>query len=180
MSKAFTKDDDSAGELLVVPRAPLPEGVPNYVTRRGLGALHAEQVLLERERTAIESTDDADRVSKLHALAQRLTDLQARIASARVVDSTEQPHDRVRFGATVQVRSASGKEQSYQIVGVDEADAASGRIAFSSPLARALLGKRTGESAEVRTPRASEELDVIGISYDEAQESSEGPKNSRK
>jgi transcription elongation factor GreB len=169
MSKAFTKDDDNAGDLLVAPRAPLPAGLPNYVTRRGLVALQAEQLGLERDRGALDlpsALDAPDRAARLQSLAQRLAELQARVATAVVVDPSSQQHDEVRFGATVRVRHASGKEQAYQIVGVDEADAASGRIAFSSPLARALLGKHRGESTELRTPRANEELEVTDISYE--------------
>jgi transcription elongation factor GreB len=165
MSKAFTKDEDGAGELLVVPRAPLPAGLPNYVTPRGLAALRAEELQLERERAAIDALDVADRMALRHALAQRLAELQARIASATVVDPGLQLHDEVRFGATVRVRSRAGEERAYEIVGVDEADAEHGRIAFSSPLARALLGKRQGDSAELRTPRATEELEVVHIAY---------------
>jgi transcription elongation factor GreB len=168
MSKAFTKDDDNAGELLVAPRAPLPAGLPNYVTRRGQAALLAEQLGLEHERAALDlptAQGAPDRAARLQALAQRLAELQARIATAVLVDPSTQQHDEVRFGATVRVRHASGKEQTYQIVGVDEADAASGRIAFSSPLARALLGKHRGDSAELRTPRANEELEVTDVSY---------------
>jgi transcription elongation factor GreB len=167
MSKAFTKDDDHAAELLIVPRAPLAAGLPNYVTQRGLRELHSELRRLEQERAASDATDAADRLLQLQATAQRLAELQARIASAQPVDPSLQPHDEVRFGASVRVRNASGKEHSYQIVGVDEADAERGKIAFSSPLARALLGKRLGDSAQVSTPRASEELEVVGIVYDE-------------
>ncbi len=164
MSKAFTKDDDGGAELLVVPRAPLPDGLLNYVTPRGLAALQTEQTRLEQARAAID-VDATDRAVKHQALAQRLAELQARIASGVVVDASLQPHDEVRFGATVRVRSASGNEHEYEIVGVDEADAESGRIAFSSPLARALLGKRVGDSAEVRSPRRAEELEVLTIAY---------------
>jgi transcription elongation factor GreB len=167
MSKAFTKDEAGPAELLVVPRAPLPAGLPNYVTPRGLAALHAEQLELEHERSALDVAD-ADRMAKVHALAQRSAELQARIGSAEVVDPSTQPQDEVRFGARVRVRNASGTEHEYQIVGVDEAHAESGRIAFSSPLARALLGKRSGESVEVRTPRATEELEVLVVTYGDA------------
>lgn len=166
MSKAFTKDDDGAGELLVVPRAPLPAGLPNYVTPRGLVALQAEELELERQRAAVDAADAADRVALRQALGHRLAELQARIAGATVVDPGLQPHDEVRFGATVRVRSADGEERAYEIVGVDEADAEHGRIAFSSPLARALLGKQKGDTAELCTPRATEELEIVDITYE--------------
>jgi transcription elongation factor GreB len=73
----------------------------------------------------------------------------------------------VRFGAAIRVRHESGKESTYRIVGVDEADAAAGLLAFSSPLARALLGKRAGDVALVRTPRGNEELELLQVRYAE-------------
>jgi transcription elongation factor GreB len=164
MSKAFTKDDGES-EVLVVPRAPLPPGTPNYVTARGLAQLRAELTDLERQRAELEAADPADRVSQLNALNQRLLELQARIGSANVVDVRAQPQAEVRFGATVTVRNEQGQDAQYQIVGVDEADAARGLLAFSSPLARALLGKRVNDVAELRTPRESHELEVRAIHY---------------
>jgi len=165
VSKAFTKDDDGAGEVLVVPRAPLPPGVPNYVTRRGLDALQAELTQLERERAILEGANESDRAGRLLACSQRLAVLQSRIAAAVWVDPTSQPQDEVRFGATVRVRNEAGSERDYEIVGVDEAQAELGKIAFSAPLARALSGKRTGDIAVVHTPRAEEELEVLAVCY---------------
>lgn len=164
MSKAFTKEDD-AGETVVVPRAPLPVGVPNYVTPRGLAALGAELRELEQRRAALPHEDAATRASHL-ALTERIGGLEARLASAELVDPSAQPRGEVRFGALVEVENAAGERRSYRIVGVDEADAGAGLIAFTAPLARALLGKGLGESAEVRTPRGSEELTVLTIAYE--------------
>jgi transcription elongation factor GreB len=166
VSRAFTKEDDAGPEPVVVPRPPLPSGAPNYVTPRGLRRLQAEHAALERERSALETSESADRSPRLNALAQRLAELQARLASAELVDSRSQPHDCVRFGARVRVRHESGTESQYRIVGVDEADAGAGLLAFSAPLARALLGKRVGEVALLQTPRASDELEVLEIGYE--------------
>ena len=167
MSKAFTKDDDAnASGVLVVPRAPLPEGVSNYVTPRGLRALRLERTMIERRRSALEAADPADRRAWLQALAQRAYELAARIASAELVLGQDQPQGEVRFGARVTLRTEAGQEASYQIVGVDEAEAAAGRIAFTSPLARALLGVHVGDVATLRSPRGSEELEVLAIAYD--------------
>ena len=71
----------------------------------------------------------------------------------------------MRFGAHVRVESEEG-ERRYQIVGVDEADAARGRIAFVSPLARALLGRRVGDVVRVRLPRGEQELEVVAIAWE--------------
>ena len=110
MSRAFTKEDDGGPELLVVPRPPLPTGVPNYVTPRGLRRLQAEQAALEQERSALDAFEPADRLAQMNALTQRLSELQARLVSAELVDPRAQPHDRVRFGAEVRVRHESGTE----------------------------------------------------------------------
>ena len=165
MSKAFTKDDGGDAELLVVPRAPLPEGTPNYVTPRGLRLLLAEQATLELERAALHEQNPSDAQAKLNALSQRAAELQARLSSAELVAAHAQPPAEVRFGAVVRVRHESGREATYRIVGVDEADAAAGLLAFSSPLSRALLGKRAGDVTEVRTPRSSEELSLLEVRY---------------
>ena len=165
VSRAFTKEDDVGAELLVVPRAPLPNGAPNYVTPRGLRQLQAERALLEQERTSLEASEAADRTARLNALNQRASELYARLASAELVDPHAQPPDCVRFGARVRVRHESGTETQYRIVGVDEADASVGLLTFFSPIARALLGKRVGEVALLQSPRSSEALEVLEIGY---------------
>ena len=167
MSKAFTKDDADTTELVVAPRPPLPQGVPNYVTARGLAALQAELSSIVAQRAAVERADLADRVLQLHALTQRLNELHSRLGSAVVIETGGHAPDRVRFGCIVRVRHESGSEEQYQIVGVDEADAASGKIAFCAPLARALLGKRAGDSLEFRAPRGTVEMELLSVVYDE-------------
>jgi transcription elongation factor GreB len=143
----------------------LPPDTPNYVTARGLSRLRAELASLERQRSGLAAESPADRISQLNALNQRLAELQARISSANVVDGRAQPRAEVRFGATVTVRNEQGQDAQYQIVGVDEADASRGLLAFSSPLARALLGKHVNDVVELRTPRESQELEVRAIRY---------------
>lgn len=169
MSRAFVSDDALQNSVAVVPaRAPLPEGVPNYVTPRGLVLLRDEQTALEAERLAVETNRtaaDADRARHLSALNQRLADLSARLRTARLVRPNPAMQD-VRFGAAVTVRSAAGQDTTYRIVGVDEADAAQGLVAFTSPLARALTGKRAGDAALLATPQGDEPLAVVAVAYD--------------
>ncbi len=158
VSRAFIKEDDSVGSApIVAPRAPLPEHVPNYVTERGLR-------LLDAELAALRAAPESEEAGGQRAL--RLTELEARRASAVLVEAASQPQDEVRFGATVKVRGETQEERTFRIVGVDEADAAVGRIAFTAPLARALLGKRTGDAATVRAPRGEEELEIVAIHYE--------------
>lgn len=147
------------------PRAPLPEGAANYVTSRGLELLRAELVTLEAERTALAAGDERAR----RVLAARSAELTARIASAQLVSVPPKPWSIVRFGASVGLRvwSAAGGEEAlrYAIVGVDEADAAAGRIAYTAPLARAILGRRSGESVELETPQGAETIEIVDIEY---------------
>ncbi len=163
MSKAFTKEEGTSDEPVIVPaRAPLPAGTPNYMTARGLVALR-EELKRVGAQGAVDSTDLRARA----VAAGWAAELRDRIASAVVVDPRGQSHDEVRFGATVTVRLDGGVARAYQIVGVDETDAVHGRIAFIAPLARALLGKGVGEVASVRTPHGDAELEIVAIAYDE-------------
>jgi transcription elongation factor GreB len=166
MSKAFTKDDDDAAPVVVVSRAPLPPGTPNYVTARGLAQLHDELAELELQRKALAAhTDEGERRRSAAILAARVADLSERIATAVLVPAPA-ARDEVRFGATVHTQTSDGSARSYRIVGVDEADVARGKLAFVAPLARALLGKRVNDSAVVHTPRGDEELEITAIEYD--------------
>lgn len=164
VSKAFT--DEEAGEppRIIPPRAPLPPGVPNYVTARGLARLREELAALAAERaSAAAEPASPERVQQLAVLAKRRAELEQRIASAELVPPPES-RDTVRFGASVRV-SGEGGVRSYRIVGVDEADASLGDIAFVSPLARALLGRSVGDAVRLRAPRGEEELEIVAIEY---------------
>jgi transcription elongation factor GreB len=179
MSKAFTKEESSpavdAG--FVRPRAPLPPDVPNYVTPRGLALLEHELEGLETERDALEEaaahTDvsagpkDETQQAHLAALNARITELLARIHGVVLIDGHAHMRDEVRFGAEVTVRDGAGRLRRYQIVGIDEANGAQGRLAFVAPVARALLGRQVGEMAIVQTPRGEEELEVVAINYED-------------
>jgi transcription elongation factor GreB len=169
VSKAFKGEDASEAPRVVPPRAPLPPGVDNYVTPRGLAALRAEHRRLLSERARVEtSPEGADRLDTLAVVDQRLVALEERLASAHPVDPASQPREEARFGATVTVRAENGAEHRYRIVGVDEADAQHGSIAFVAPLARVLLGKRAGDTAHLRTPRREEELEILAVEYEES------------
>jgi len=165
VSKAFTNEESAETPRVVPPRAPLPAGVPNYVTEAGLALLHAELATLEAERAAAEREPEvAGRDESLAALAQRRAELAERIASAERVPLPPEPRDAVCFGATVTVDGAGGV-RCYRIVGVDEADAALGKIAFVSPLARALLGAAVGDTVRLHAPRGEEELEIVAVEY---------------
>ncbi len=167
MSKAFTSEEAPDDPIVVPPRAPLPAGVPNYVTARGLELLRTELAGLDRERRALTAAaEDGDRARKLARNAARAAALGERIASAQLVDPRRQSHDEVRFGATVTVLREDGTTARWTIVGVDEADPAHGRIAFLAPLARALTGLQTGDIGKLHTTNGEEALEVVAIDYE--------------
>ncbi len=168
MSKAFTSEETGEAPVIVRARAPLPAGQPNYVTARGLDRLGAELTGLKQQRSDLEAAGDRTDEARVLALTARIGELQARIGSAVRVPPPEDPGAEIRFGATVLVRDGAGERRHYQIVGVDEADAREGRIAFVSPLGRALLGRRVGQGTVVQTPKGEEELEVLAVHYEEA------------
>jgi transcription elongation factor GreA len=97
----------------------------------------------------------------------RIADLESKLANAQVIDPRHLETDgRVVFAATVDLEDlASGEKVSYQIVGEDEADVASGRISVSSPIARALIGRHLGDVAEVRAPGGVREYEILDVRY---------------
>lgn len=160
MSRAFVKED-RADAPLIVPRVPLPEGTPNYVTARGLSLLRAELASLEQERARHLSSGEGD-----PGFGERIAELEARIGAAVLVDPRTLPQDEVRFSARVTLRSAARVERRYRIVGVDEAEPSSGRIAFIAPLARSLLGRRLGDVVLLKTAGVEEEFEIAAIDYE--------------
>jgi transcription elongation factor GreB len=147
VSKAFTKDDRPDEPVVVRHRPSLPEGLPNYVTRRGLQDL----------RDVLAATGPG----------ARRAELEQRIGTA-VVAPPPSDRDEIRFGARVKTRDAAGALREIQIVGVDEADPGKGLVAFLAPLARALLGRRAGDMVTVRAPGGTDELEVLAVDYDDA------------
>ena len=160
MSKAFTSEETTL-EVVVPPRAPLPPGVRNYVTAHGLELLRAERRALEAERAELEKLPDEGRAAALGVWSTRLAELDQRLASAELVTPTRQGV--VRFGSTVTVADQAGEQRSFEIVGVDEADPPRNKIAFLSPLAKALLGHEPGDSVSVQTPGGRQTLEIVGL-----------------
>jgi transcription elongation GreA/GreB family factor len=140
MSRAFVNEDAVASATL--PDRPISPH-RNDVTRQGM--THLEKMLdLAREAHAA-AVAAQDRAAMASA-SRELRYWRARRASARLVSD---PIDRaqVRFGSSVWIRRADGREQTFRIVGEDEADPARGTISHASPLARSLIGKGVGDVA---------------------------------
>jgi transcription elongation factor GreA len=93
-------------------------------------------------------------------------ELEDKIARAEVIDVSKLNGSVVKFGATVTLADEeTDEEQTFQIVGEDEADVTSGRLSVTSPLARALIGKSVGESVEVSTPRGAKAYEVVNVAF---------------
>jgi transcription elongation factor GreA len=100
-------------------------------------------------------------------LEARIRDIESKLAHAHIVNPAEiDAGGRIVFGATVDLEDlASGDEVSYQIVGDDEADIKAGKISVSSPIARALIGKHAGDTAEVDAPSGTRGYEVLAVRY---------------
>ena len=97
----------------------------------------------------------------------RISELEAKLAHAQVIDPAAIEADgRVVFGATVEIEDLdSGDRTSYQIVGDDEADIKASKISVNSPIARALIGKTEGDTADVQAPGGMRSFEVVGVRY---------------
>lgn len=172
MSSAFLKNETADAPVVIPARAPLPPGTTNYVTPRGLALLRTELTELESEhaRVQIDVSEENDRMRQLALLKGQIGNLNQRIASARVVEPGNQPHDEARFGATVSLQTRTGKKNGevrrFTLVGVDEADASQGLIAFIAPIARSMQGKRVGETISLRTIKGENIMIITAITYD--------------
>ena len=181
MNKAFTREDSGDEDEDAQPESPLPAGTKYYVTRNGFQKLKAElDHLVRTERPEVVSvvswaasngdrSENGDYIygkKRLREIDRRIRFLIKRLESATVVDpETQQDLDQVFFGATVTVCDQDGEEATYQIVGVDETDTFSGRISWVSPLAKALLKAREGDTVRFASPGGMRELDIVSIQY---------------
>jgi transcription elongation factor GreA len=97
----------------------------------------------------------------------RIIELEAKLANAQIIDpQLLDDDDRVVFGSTVELIDTGTQETvTYQIVGEDEADLKLAKISYSSPIAKALIGKSAGDVAEVRTPGGVREFEIVDVKY---------------
>ena len=96
----------------------------------------------------------------------RLAEIEDKIARAEIIDVSKLSGSVIKFGAKVTLADEeTDEEQTFQIVGEDEADVSQGRLSVTSPLARALIGKQTGESVEVATPRGAKSYEVVTVAF---------------
>ena len=98
----------------------------------------------------------------------RILELEAKLANAQIIDPKLLDDDgRVVFGSTVELTDSEGGESvTYQIVGEDEADIKVGKISYSSPIAKGLIGKFSGDVAEIRTPGGVKQFEIVDVRYE--------------
>ena len=102
-------------------------------------------------------------------IAARINDLEHKLAEAQIIDTSNFSNEKVLFGATVTLKdNHTDKEQRYTLVGPDEGDLKNGRISVQSPVGRALIGKRVGDTFEVKTPAKVVEYEVLTICFEES------------
>jgi len=158
-----------------------PSGAPNYITRAGHERLLAElRALMRVERPRIveivhwaagngDRSENGDYLygkKRLREIDRRARFLTKRLEIAEIVDPAAQPRrDRVYFGATVTYAADDGAERTVTILGVDEADLSRGEVSLRSPIARALLRSRVGDTVRLQTPSGPAELEILAISY---------------
>lgn len=166
MSRGFVKESDQEAPIRIPQRAALPDGVVNYVTPTGLSALQTEEKSLEEQKASLNLDNEDEQRRTLTLLNGKLELLRRRIASAHLIDPQQQPNDEVRFGAKVTItKLEDNTTQTYQIVGVDEANVKAQKIAFISPIARALTGLWTNEVAVLKMGATQSRFRVDRIEY---------------
>lgn len=166
MSRGFVKEDDQEEVPMVPPRAPLPPGVPNYVTPSGMDELLAERQALMDERENLDISSDNERRIAVNHITAKLQLLNERITEAKIINLKDQPQDEIRFGARVTLKIEGSKDiQKFQIVGVDEADISRGKISFLSPLARLLTNKKVGDKVVLKNPKEDRVFEIMDITY---------------
>jgi transcription elongation factor GreB len=181
MNKAFVREDGPEEDEEGGGMPPLPAGGKNYMTPAGHGRMQAELLhLVKTERPEVvgvvswaagngDRSENGDYIygkKRLREIDRRIRFLTKRLENCVVVDPRLQENtDCVFFGATVTIVDADDNESVYSIVGMDEADPGRGRISWISPLARALIKARLGDTVRFQSPGGIRELDIVAIEY---------------
>jgi transcription elongation factor GreB len=182
MNKAFVKESsDADDDDLDIAQPEMPAGTKNYITPAGHKRLRDELLhLIDEERPEVvklvswaasngDRSENGDYIygkRRLREIDRRIRFLTKRLDIAEVVDASKQENiDQVFFGATVEYATEDGEVHTVTIVGVDEVDLDRGHVSWISPVARALLKARIGDTVTLHTPAGAEPIDVLDVRY---------------
>jgi transcription elongation factor GreB len=181
MNKAFVKESDGDDDDLDHAQAAIPAGAKNYITPAGHKRLRDELLqLIDVERPEVvrlvswaasngDRSENGDYIygkRRLREIDRRIRFLTKRLDLAEVVDASRQESiEQVFFGATVEYATQDGDAHTITIVGVDEVDLDLGHVSWISPVARALLKARIGDTVTLMTPLGPEPIDVLDVRY---------------
>ena len=167
MSRAFVNEErfEQAGGEELVDR-PISQH-PNYVTPTGALELQTLEESLVTELEALKSkAEDTFSKDKVAEIERDLRYVRNRLDSAILVDPKAQGHETVLFGATIEVEDAEGARHTFHIVGEDEADASINKVSYVSPLAKALIGQKIGDTVTWQRPVGNTTLEILDIHYE--------------
>ena len=164
MSRGFVKEDDQEEVPLVPPRADLPAGTENFVTQNGMDALLEEKEDLLHQQESLDLSQEKEYRISFNHINAKLQLLNERITSAKIIDQKKLPDDEIHFGVTVTFKNIENHlNQTFQLVGVDEANISKGKLAFTTPLAKALLHKKVGEKAILKLGEKENIFEIVKI-----------------
>jgi transcription elongation factor GreB len=165
MSRGFVKEDDLEHAGTDLPERPVSQH-PNYVTPYGLSLLQNEANKLAQTREVLmQRKDDTIAQQEIAKIDRDLRYLSIRLEQAILVDPTKQPKDNILFGAKVEVEDEEGNHLQFTIVGEDEADISQNKVSYVSPIAKALIGRKLGDTVVWQRPAGNLILDIIDINY---------------
>lgn len=164
MSRGFIKEDDLEHAGTDVPERQISQHA-NYVTVNGYAQLEKLATELEQRRLSLSATKDEQQAQqKLAVINRDLRYVAARLENA-LVTIPDLNAEQVLFGATVTVEDEDGASHTYEIVGEDEADIKANKVSWVSPLAKALIGQKIGESVLWMRPAGNAMLEIIAVKY---------------
>jgi transcription elongation GreA/GreB family factor len=144
MNKAFVREMEDERASNPLPDRPIP-AEPNLVTAEGLARIKEMVDLAQAQHAAARDAGDANEVARTERDLRYWT---ARQATAQLVKASS-PSEAVEFGSSVTIRRQDGRNQTFRIVGTDEADPSRGTLSYISPLAKALLGRSKGDVVRI-------------------------------
>lgn len=165
MSRGFVKEDDLELAGTDLPERPISEH-PNYVTPTGLTQLEAQVESLSAQHAALSPQKEDPTISQQLAVIERdLRYFEARLEQAILVEPSQEKPITVVFGTSVVVEDEDGEQHTFQIVGEDEADVHANKVSYVSPLAKALISHKVGETVNWVRPAGNTTLEIIEIKY---------------